>query len=134
MNINIFIAILGGLINMILSLIIPYLLKNTNTPLLTQINTIYTTNKQLIITSSLIVALTIYIALSVGPNMDEILSSWMESQNNNNNNNNNNIRIRFSDLAFGEQFNDNDNFERLGKSCSSNYDKIFVVSDENFSE
>ena len=133
MNINIFIAILGGLINMILSLIIPYFLKNTNTPVLTQINTIYTNNKQLIITSSLIVALTIYIALSVGPNMDEMLSSWMQSSNNNNNNNNN-IRIRFSDLAFGEQFNDNDNFERFGKSCSSSFDKIFVVSDENFSE
>lgn len=122
---NIFIAILGGLINMILSLIIPTLLKNTNLPLLTKINTIYTTNKQLIITSSLILALTIYIALSVGPNIDDIISSWMEPQNNNK------IIIRFSDLAFGEQFNNND-VGRFGQS--RNFDNIFAVSEENFSD
>ena len=128
MNINIFIAILGGLINMIFSLIVPYLLKNTNQPLLSQINTIYTTNKQLIITSSLIVSLTIYIALSVGPNIDEIISSWMQPQPQNNK-----VIIRFSDLAFGEQFNDN-NSGRFGKSCNNNFDNIFAVSEENFSD
>ena len=76
MDINIIIAIFGGLINMILSLIIPTLLKDSKQSFLSNINTIYTTNKQLIITSSLIVCLTIYIALSVEPNFHDLLPSW----------------------------------------------------------
>ena len=76
---NIFIAILGGFINMILTLIIPCLLKKTKEPLLTNINKFYTNNKQLIITSSIIVAITIYIALSLTPSVNNMLSSITEN-------------------------------------------------------
>jgi len=81
MDINIFIAVLGGLINMILSLIIPYILRDVKQPFLNEINTIYKTYRQLIITSSLIVALTIYVTLSVGPNLEDMLSFYDTSTN-----------------------------------------------------
>jgi len=122
MDINIFIAILGGLINMILSLIIPFFLKDVKQQFLQEINLIYKTNRQLIITSSLIVALTIYITLSIGPNLDDMLSSltnrWSTNNTvepkfinlanlssipscslNNNNLDENNIRLIISELS-----------------------------------
>jgi hypothetical protein len=122
MDINIFIAILGGLINMILSLIIPFFLKDVKQHFLQEINLIYKTNRQLIITSSLIVALTIYITLSIGPNLDDMLSSltnrWSTNNTvepkfinlanlssipscslNNNNLDENNIRLIISELS-----------------------------------
>lgn len=117
MDINIFIAILGGLINMILSLIIPFFLKDVKQPFLNEINTIYKTYKQLIITSSLIVSLTIYITLSIGPSLDDLVSSWtnpyknetkfinlanlssLSSCNLNNNFDDDNIQLIISDLS-----------------------------------
>ena len=116
---NIVIAIIGGLINMILSLLIPSLLKNTTIPLFTKINTIYNTNKQLIITSSIIVAITIYIALTVGPSVDNIISSWMENNTPNNN-------VRFMNLsklgcsAPNNNFNSNNFLNNPNNNFSSN--------------
>jgi len=114
MDYNIFIAILGGLIHMILSLIIPSLLKDTHLPILTKIYTVYNTNKQLIITSSIIIALTIYITLSVGPSIDEVLSSVMRPSNIYNNDqirymNLSNLSCNNDDRYNNNTFNDNDN-------------------------
>ena len=63
------IAIVGAIINMILALIIPCLLKNTQMPILENIKKVYATHKQVIITSSLIVFITIYLALKVTPQL-----------------------------------------------------------------
>ena len=104
MDLNIFIAILGGLINLILSLIIPVLLKDVTQPFLNEVNTIYKTYRQLIITSSLIVTLTIYISLSIGPNVEDMLSSLVPSVNNQNS------QLKFNNLS---------NLSNL--SCKSNY-------------
>ena len=48
----IIIAIVGALINMILSLIIPCLLKNTQQPILVSIKKVYAAHKQSIIIST----------------------------------------------------------------------------------
>jgi len=80
MDLNIFIAFLAAVINMILSLIVPSLLKNNNYPLLTNIKTIYETHKQLIITSSIIVGITTYIALMSGDKINENYS-WFNNDN-----------------------------------------------------
>ena len=63
----IMIAIVGAIINMILALLIPCLLKDTQMPLLTNIKKVYATHKQVIIISSVIVFITIYLALKVTP-------------------------------------------------------------------
>ena len=65
----IIIAIVGALINMVLALIIPCLLKNTNQPILVNIKKVYAAHKQVIITSTIIVFITIYLALKLTPQL-----------------------------------------------------------------
>lgn len=65
----IIIAIVGALINMVLALIIPCLIKNTQQPILGNIRKVYATHKQVIITSSIIVFITIYLALKLTPQL-----------------------------------------------------------------
>jgi hypothetical protein len=63
------IAIVGALINMVLALLIPCLLKNTKQPILVNIKKVYDVHKQVIITSSVIVFVTIYLALKLSPEL-----------------------------------------------------------------
>ncbi len=65
----IMIAIVGALINLILALIIPCLLKNTQQHILVNIKKVYAVNKQVIITSTIIVFITIYLALKITPEL-----------------------------------------------------------------
>jgi hypothetical protein len=67
MDSHIFIALVGGLVNMALSVTVPCLVKKTNQPFLNDVKKVFEINRQVIITSSLIVALTIYIALKIAP-------------------------------------------------------------------
>jgi phosphotransferase system glucose/maltose/N-acetylglucosamine-specific IIC component len=67
MDAHIFIALVGALLNMGLSVTIPCLIKKTEQPFLTQVKKVFETNRQVILTSSLIVAITIYLALKVAP-------------------------------------------------------------------
>jgi len=74
MSSNIFIALTGALINIVLSVIIPCLTKKSDMPLLQDARKIFETNRQIILTSSLIIAITIYLALEVAPELDSTLS------------------------------------------------------------
>jgi hypothetical protein len=74
MNLNIFIAILTGLINALLSLIVPCLFKNSNNTYINEFKTVYQNNKQMIIVSSIIVMITVYIALITSPNITDYIS------------------------------------------------------------
>jgi len=65
MDTHIFIALVGGLLNTGLSLTVPCLIKKTEQPFLTQVKKVFETNRQVILTSSLIVAITIYLTLKV---------------------------------------------------------------------
>lgn len=91
----ILIALVGAIINMIFALLIPCLLKNTQQPILVNIKKVYDTHKQVIITSSVIVFVTIYLALkitpelSVGFNSDEDLVNQDDSIDFVSHNNNN---------------------------------------------
>jgi hypothetical protein len=69
MSESVMIAIVGALINMLLALIIPCLIKDTQQPLLANIKKVYATHKQVIITSSVIVFITIYLALKLTPEL-----------------------------------------------------------------
>jgi hypothetical protein len=73
MDSHIFIALVGGLVNMALSVTVPCLVKKTNQPFLNDVKKVFELNRQVIITSSLIVALTIYIALKIAPDFYETI-------------------------------------------------------------
>jgi hypothetical protein len=98
MSEHILIAFIGAVINMLLALIIPCLLKNSQTPLLVNIKKVYETHKQVIITSSVIIFITIYLALKLTPELG----------------------ISFDDF---DDFNNFDNFDNLQKSNNLNYAK-----------
>jgi len=57
MDSHIFIALVGGLVNMALSVTVPCLVKKTNQPFLNDVKKVFELNRQVIITSSLIVAI-----------------------------------------------------------------------------
>ncbi len=75
MDPHIFIALVGALLNMSLSVTVPCVLKKTDQPFLTQVKKVFETNRQVILTSSLIVALTIYLALKVSPDVQPLFTS-----------------------------------------------------------
>lgn len=72
MDPHIFIALVGALINMLLSVTVPCLIKKSKTDIkfLDQVKQVFETNRQVILTSSLIVGITIYLALKVAPEIE----------------------------------------------------------------
>ena len=70
MDNDIIIAIIGGLLNIVLSLTIPCMLKNNKEPILLNIKKIYETNKNALLTSTLIIIITIYVACKISDNID----------------------------------------------------------------
>ena len=73
MDPHILIACTGALINMALSVTIPCVLKESKQPFMQDIKLVFKTNRQVIITSSMIVALTIYLALKLTPEVSSTL-------------------------------------------------------------
>lgn len=67
MDNHILIACTGALLNMVLSVSVPYLIGKSKQPFLKDIKEVYNLHRQLIVTSSLIVALIIYLALKITP-------------------------------------------------------------------
>ena len=89
MDSHILIAIVGALLNMVLSVTMPCIIKKTDQPFLSDVKKVYETNRELLLTSSLIVAITIYLALKVTPELnllddDFSLGSLTESNDYNN--------------------------------------------------
>lgn len=68
------IALSGALVNMILAVTIPCLLNKTDQPFLKDMERVFKLNREVIIASSIIVAITIYLALAVAPSVDDLLS------------------------------------------------------------
>ena len=71
MDQNLAIALLCGVVNMLLSVTMPCLLKKTQLPLLDNVKLVFNNNRHVIIVSSLVVALTAYLALSLYPLVSE---------------------------------------------------------------
>ena len=74
MDTDLFIALVSALVNMILSVVIPCALKKTEQPFLKDLQRVFQTNREVIIASSLIVAITVYLALKVAPSIESALS------------------------------------------------------------
>jgi phosphotransferase system glucose/maltose/N-acetylglucosamine-specific IIC component len=71
MDQNLAIALLCGVVSMLLSVTMPCLLKKTQLPLLDNVKLVFNNNRHVIIVSSLVVALTAYLALSLYPLVSE---------------------------------------------------------------
>lgn len=69
MDPHILVALVGGLLNMVLSVTVPCLVKKTEQPFLNDVKKVFEVNRQVIITSSIIVAVTVYLALKISPEL-----------------------------------------------------------------
>jgi hypothetical protein len=83
MDEHIFIAIIGALINMLLSVIVPTLLRDTKTKYLEEAKQIFNTQRELILTSSIVVGITIYLALKLSPPVADLLDISLRSPSDN---------------------------------------------------
>lgn len=75
MDSHLFIALTGGLINAALSSAVPCLINKSDVPLLMEMRKVYETNRQTIISSSLVIVITIYLALKLAPSLRPMLSN-----------------------------------------------------------
>ena len=69
MNKQILIAAVGALVSMALATTVPCLLKRTDEPILKEIRKVFETNRQVIIASSIVIGIIIYLSLQIA---DEI--------------------------------------------------------------
>lgn len=63
--INVIYAFVGALVNIILVLTVPILLEKTDSPFLNEIKSLYKQKKDLIISSSIIMGITIFLTLEL---------------------------------------------------------------------
>jgi hypothetical protein len=79
MNSSIIIALVGTLINIMLSIIVPCVFKKTDNSMMNDMKEVYKTNRQLIFSSSMIIGITIYLALEFTPQLKEAFDSLVNS-------------------------------------------------------
>jgi len=79
MNYSIEIALVGALINIMLSVIIPCIIKKSDNSMMNDMKQVYKTNRELIFSSSIIIGITIYLALEFTPQLKEVFDSLVDS-------------------------------------------------------
>lgn len=82
MDPHILVAVVGALVYMGLSTSMPCMLNNQQQPFLKEVKTVFITNRQTIVISSLIVAVTIYLALKITPSIVESLDRLSDDDSN----------------------------------------------------
>lgn len=60
---HLFIAIIAALVNLVLSILIPCALKKTEAPLLTEVKKMLNQHREMLLTSSILVGVIVYLAL-----------------------------------------------------------------------
>ena len=66
-NEYIFIAVIAGLVNLLLSVLVPCAVKKTDQPIVSQVRQMFNQNREMLLASSALVAVIVFIALSVAP-------------------------------------------------------------------
>ena len=84
MDSHIVIAVVGALVYMGLSTSMPCMLNEQKQPFLKEVKTVFDTNRQTIVISSLIVAVTIYLALKITPSIVDSLDRLSDDDNSGN--------------------------------------------------
>ena len=72
---HLLIAVLAGVINMVLSVVVPCLLKSSNQPFLVSVKKVFQTNRNLILLSSITVGIMVYLALALAPSAKSLVES-----------------------------------------------------------
>jgi len=85
MDSHIVIAVVGALVYMGLSTSMPCMLNEQKQPFLKEVKNVFVTNRQTIVISSLIVAITIYLALKITPSIVDSLDRLSDDDNNSGN-------------------------------------------------
>ena len=68
---NLMIALLCGVVSMVLSSLMPCVLKSSTNPTIVEARKLFESHRQVIVVSSVIVVITAYLALSLFPLMDD---------------------------------------------------------------
>jgi hypothetical protein len=84
MDSHIVIAVVGALVYMGLSTSMPCMLNEQKQPFLKEVKAVFVTNRQTIVISSLIVAITIYLALKITPSIVDSLDRLSDDDNSGN--------------------------------------------------
>ena len=63
----IFIAVIAGLVNLLLSVLVPCALKQTNQSMALEVRRMFDQHREMLVTSSLLTAVIVYIALKAAP-------------------------------------------------------------------
>jgi len=79
MDSSIIIALVGALINIMLSVIVPCVFKRSDNSMMNDMREVYKTNRQMIFSSSMIIGITIYLALEFTPQLKEAFGNLVES-------------------------------------------------------
>lgn len=67
------ISVVGALLNALLSATVPCLIKKSDLPLLVNVRTVFAANRQVIVTSSVLVGVIIFISLNVAPDVEKVI-------------------------------------------------------------
>ena len=78
MDSSIIIALVGALINIMLSVIVPCVFKRSDNSMMNDMREVYKTNRQMIFSSSMIIGITIYLALEFTPQLKEAIGNLVE--------------------------------------------------------
>ena len=84
MDSHIVISVVGALVYMALSTSMPCMLNEQKQPFLKEVKTVFVANRQTIVISSLIVAITIYLALKITPSIVDSLDRLSDDDNSGN--------------------------------------------------
>ena len=66
-NDYIFIAVIAGLVNLLLSVLVPCAVKKSEQPIVSQVRQVFNQNREMLLASSALTAVIVFIALSVAP-------------------------------------------------------------------
>ena len=83
MDKHIFITIVAILLNILLASVIPCWFKNSNEPLINNIKKVFITDRDLILTSSLILGLIVYISLKIEYSLNIDFNNFIDIPRNN---------------------------------------------------
>ena len=76
-----FIAVVGVAVYMLMVTVVPCIINNSKKPLLEQIKTVLKTNRELLLATSLIVGVTIFIAVKVAHQVEPTIMEWIDNLN-----------------------------------------------------
>jgi len=77
MHEHIFVAVIAALVNLLLSVLVPCALKKTDIPLLTEVKKMFGQHKEMLLTSSVLVGVIVFLALQTAPVVKQELPEYL---------------------------------------------------------